>query len=243
MPRVGYHQQIREAIDNMLIADSDRIAPVMYRYLGRLREGAFAHDIVDAIVQKTNRNPLDIYDACIFAQIWLGLQEGHIVLFRVGVDYPPFPDAQTKDINLVLEKLSEARMGISHPTLQAPLLRFDGCLRGEFIGGTSIKDGIFTWTNDIPTITEMADGNRLEATVPRRTVPLEVGTTQSATTVYHLTREGCLARWPYGSKMIYVFYCRRKWALWDQPEWNVFDDVLAEKGHAYPEPLLAHQWS
>ena len=82
----------------MLIADSDRIAPVMYRYLGRLREGAFARDIVNAVVQKTNRNSLDIYDACIFAQIWLGLQEGHIVLFRVGVDYPPFADAQTKDI-------------------------------------------------------------------------------------------------------------------------------------------------
>lgn len=240
MPRVGHHQQIREAIDNMLIADSDRIAPIMYRCLGRLRKGAFAQDIVNAIVQKSERNPLDIYDAFIFAQIWLGLHEGHIALFRVEVDYPPFADAQNKDINLVLENLSKTRMCISHPTSQAPLLRFEGRLQGEFIGGTSSKDGTFTWTNDIPVITVTADGNRLQATVPQRTAPLEVGSTQSTTTVYHLTREGCLARWPYGSKMIYVFYCHRKWTLWDQPDGDDFDDVLAEKGHPYPEPLLAH---
>ena len=243
MPRVGYHQQIRDAIDNMLIADSDRVAPIMYRCLGHLRKGAFAQDIVDAIVQKPERNPLDIYDACIFAQIWLSLHEGHIVLFRVEVDHPPYPDVQIKDNNVVLERLSGKRMGISHLTPEASPLRFDGYLRGKVIGGTSPRDGIFTWSNDIPVITAVSDGERLPVTVPPSTAHLEIGTTRATTTAYHLIREGSLARWPYGRQMIYVFYCRRKWALWDQPDWDVFDDVLAEKGHAYPEPLLARQWS
>jgi hypothetical protein len=51
----------------------------------------------------------------------------------------------------------------------------------------------------------------IEIEAPPTRAPLEVGYTSISTTMYHLNLERSLARWPYHSQSIYIFYCTDKW--------------------------------
>lgn len=227
MRLISYHRSIKQSIDEMLIAKADSLTPIVYQYFGRLREGGFDEGLVDAVVQTGDRNPLDIYDACIFAQVWLSLHEGKVLLFMVDAGCGPFMDAKGAENDSILRKLADQSMYLVFPGGRKEE-RIRGTISGSFIGGTSIGDGYFKWTTGIPLHTKTDNEHENRVDIPScNAVPLEIGYTRSTTTAYHLSEDGRLARWPYNSHWIYVFYSRQKWSLWGQPNWEAIDKKLS----------------
>lgn len=231
MAKSSYHRYYISSIDEMLIRNSDQehpIASICYRYLGKLRKtGFFDRDLTDAIVQKTERQPLDIYDACIFSQIWLGIYVGKIRVFRVWIGSQAPADSQKTRIRNNLRDLATKRdwQILNNPNTELSTT-WKGRLRGDFVGGTGYRDGFLEWDTPITILPLESNGNCQETRIPPFSVPLEIGLTRSTTTAYHLETESGLARWPYGSKWILVFYCPCKWRLWPEKTGTEIDDLL-----------------
>src|ERR1044072_3983302 len=72
----------------------------------------------------------------------------------------------------------------------------------SFEGGAGDCDGWFSWGQSVTVHHHMGEGEHLTVRYPASGVPLEVGRTEPETTVWHLRRDGGVARWPYGSSCV-----------------------------------------
>lgn len=140
----------------------------------------------------------NLYDAANFAEIWTAMGEKQVIGCPISIGDTPCSDKAIKENNKILT------------SLHSPFY-------GKFYGGAADDDGKLYW--DVPI--EIAsfihgDGPDNVLLSPRRSgAPLEVGTTESHVTFWHLMHERILARWPYGSKIVWLLVTvdDRLWGL------------------------------
>ena len=142
------------------------------------------------VIMQNSRATADPADILAFAEV-----HGLIALTKVWtceliVHYDPFADNQIEENNHVLKH------------------HLPEIFEGEFIpekGRSANSDGYIKAKTDF-TVTDAWSANEQVKSRSAKTkvFSLEVGYTKSVTTYRHLMESGCVARWPYGSKKIYL---------------------------------------
>jgi hypothetical protein len=125
-----------------------------------------------------------IYDAAAFSRIMQIFTENELACCKVKVGEEPGADKDTEYNNNVLKNII-----------------CDSINRACFFDGNDCDGYIQT---ALPIDFELASREFIK--VSPRQFPLEVGYTQFSRTLLHIVEEGCLARWPYGSCNITLFY-------------------------------------
>ncbi len=156
-----------------------------------LMEDVYPKSYQNALFQLHRKNLISLNDAYCFAQMNTLIYTGKIAVSTIFVDKTP--EGNSSPINAyVLENLQSPFFGF-----------FDGSPTGA--GGGS--DGNLGWK--LPINGAMVDRNNQKecgwSILPPGEVPVEVGTVSSEKMLYYMTGMG-VARWPYGSKYIYIFY-------------------------------------
>jgi hypothetical protein len=150
----------------------------------------------------------DLYDAWAFLQLHYGLASGQIGWCSVYIGEKPGRDADEEGNNAILSRLQE------------PF----GAKFGPGNGFVVNDDGVFWWDETINFAKHNPDTDKWASEpIEKWTLPLEVGSTDVATTFAHMNCGG-LARWPYYSKYIQVFH------VFDVNEWNGRNKIN-EQGH------------
>lgn len=135
-------------------------------------------EIAAAISQPYRQAQLSIYDAAAFNEILALLRGGYLGIASAALGGAPGKDRQGDHNNATLAKLPAG-------------------LEAEFAGGPGDNDGRFGWTVPLP-VKQARDGHpQVTAWLRPGELPLEVGHTDPETTLWHLMREGGVARWPY----------------------------------------------
>lgn len=209
----GYHVAMKEQIDQILM-EQPEYAAVCYQYMKALREGAFDPELVNAIFQEWERHKLNIYDAYLFASIWTSLCYGEILWTSIEISEEPWKDSAHEQNNMVLESLS-SKSWVQHNPVRNKINATEVQFRAYFWGSNDIGDGYFEWDQPLSVGVVSPIHGHIEMMAPPTRAPLEVGYTRISTTMYHLNLEECLARWPYNSTSIYIFYCTDKWPRLD----------------------------
>lgn len=152
----------------------------LYSCAKKMNDGDFEQWYIDAIVFRNDRRTrYDVVDAYWFIQMHVRLCQEKILFARVDLGKEPAKDDDKRWNNDVLS--------------QAPV-PFGGRFKG-LAGG---NDGEWKWSKTLA-----LPGGK---SIPPMSVPLEVGSTEGETTVRHLIESRALARWPYHSKWVYIFY-------------------------------------
>lgn len=184
-------QIIKEVVEDQIIRNPE-YGPVLINLLRDLRSGKYPKDILDAVVQKPRNMDLDIYDAYCFLQVWSDLFSGKIATAQIITGIGPKKDADIEGNNAILSKLN-------YP------------FKSEFIPSKSGNDGYFEWHEPIKLLTNNILLNKneqfKEIQVPTKHIPLELGYTSAYKTYQYMTSEGgAVARYPYHSDHIYIFF-------------------------------------
>ncbi|MFF5993949.1 hypothetical protein AAGS61_04190 [Lysinibacillus sp. KU-BSD001] len=160
----------------------------MLSFTGRIRSKEFDSELINAIVMKRKSDDLNIYDAYVIYKILNFIEQDLILYKKIFIGEGPHKDKCRDENNAILSKLPSEFEAEFYPSS----------------GASFYNDGYF----------KVRDGNiefelkqsRDKFSVPELSVPLEVGTTESYTSFNHISFEGGLARWPYGSEYIHLFY-------------------------------------
>jgi hypothetical protein len=159
---------------------------VILDYLQRLQSGFFKQDYRDAIFQKWDRFPVDIYDAYAFSAVHASIGRGEIVMAKIHVGACPCSDDEIEKMNKLLSNLPKP-------------------FSAEFWGLTCDSDGKVIASESFGMDVITCENQRVVATSDG-VFPLEVGTTSAAKTMTYLQKwPGKLARWPYDSEYIWLF--------------------------------------
>lgn len=142
------------------------------------------------IIMQNYRATTDPADILAFVHVHCYIVAGKVWTCELEVHHEPFGDSEIDQNNRILKN------------------HLPDIFTGEFIpekGRGARSDGYIEAKSDF-TVTDAWSINeqttsRLAAT---RIFPLEVGYTKSYTTYRHLVENGSVARWPYGSKKIYL---------------------------------------
>jgi hypothetical protein len=204
----GYHAFMRDHIDHILMEEPE-FAAVCYQYIKDLRGGSFDQELVDAIFQPWERHYINIYDAYLFASIWTGLCYGEILWTSLEIGETPGKDKAVAENNQVLESIQLKTW--YKRTLDQQQSTTDVTFWAHFKGGNGIGDGVLAWEKPLTVGVNSPIYGPLELQAEPGSAPLEVGYTRISTTMYHLNHERCLARWPYNSTSLYIFYCTEQW--------------------------------
>jgi hypothetical protein len=120
-----------------------------------------------------------VLDAYWFAQMHVRLCQEKILLTSVSLGNAPSKDNDVIWNNDILSR--------------APVP-----FEGRFYGKTGGNDGEWKRSSELT----LRGGKG----IPPMSLPLEVGSTKGETTVRHLIESRALARWPYESENVYIFY-------------------------------------
>jgi hypothetical protein len=187
-------QVLKKTVDKLI--NSDRSwASKLGAILGTVETGQYDQALVDAVVQK-HRQRYDIYDAYCFACVLSNFVSGHLLIARIPLGQKPFADRCLAENNHALSQL------------EAPFT-------AEFWGGKSDEDGYLEWSTNIELQRGPSSAQAEQYTLPPARVPLEVGYTDASCTHMHLCSAPGLARWPYESKQVWLF-----WTIGDDVYWN-----------------------
>ncbi|WP_145412717.1 hypothetical protein [Paenibacillus xylanexedens] len=184
-------QIIKEIVEDQIISKPEN-GPLLINLLRDLRNGKYSKDIVNAIMQKPRNMDFDIYEAYCFLQVWSGLLSGKIATARIITGIGPKKDADIEGNNAILSKLL-------HP------------FKAEFIPSNSGSDGYFEWLEPLRLQTQnilLKNSDQIQQVqVESNSIPLEVGYTSAYKTYEYMSTEiGAVARYPYNSNHIYIFY-------------------------------------
>lgn len=130
--------------------------------------------LCDFVTQR--RGSWDLYDAYAFLAIYARWRLGELVFAQVELGEVPEADADVEANQRLLTKLP------------APF--------SAVVDRSSDGDGILTWSEALPEFSGDSGTNA--------NTPLEIGSTKSSRTLWHIERTERLARWPYGSPMVIV---------------------------------------
>ena len=198
------HEEAAELLLEEVLAD-DQAAAVLTATVRKFREGDYDSRYVAAIGQ-TRQDPAHwpLPQVAAYLSVHSGINSGEYALFNVNTRGEPGPDAD-RDGNAA--KLAN---------LKRPFAAYL-----DMTQNAADQDGQFTWTADVRSTrsTGLPTINGCEANpvmIPYRvypaTAPLEVGTTLPSRTLAHLTVEGSVAHWPYGSRQLTVLVATdRNW--------------------------------
>lgn len=175
------------------IEEDPRWVSVISDCMQRLGSGFYPQDFVNAIFQShsLHNRHVDMDDAFIFAKVWCFYIKGQI--YRIDIPIGELP-GKNKDIegnNRILSTLP--------PYLQSKFIPETGMAADD--------DGYFKWKIPLDFLCEIDDEVR---TIPPRSIPLEVGSTNAVQTYYHLFIHSGVARWPYGSDNIMLLYASKE---------------------------------
>ncbi|MFD2114763.1 hypothetical protein ACFSTH_02545 [Paenibacillus yanchengensis] len=146
---------------------------------------------VNAICQYGNyNNSFDIYDAYHLMVIENYINKGKLYYKKVHVGCSPSPDSQIDQNNQKLSMLSYPYKAIFIPST----------------GRGAEDDGYFESKSKSTFLLRKSGKSEVEEEVFIGKLRLEVGTTESHTTYKHIFVDGGVARWPYNSNDIYLFY-------------------------------------
>lgn len=182
------------------MSDDPKLLSDIWRLKIQLNQGRFDRAWVDALVQ-TYSDRYDVYDAYGFALLWSALLTGNVYHAVLEIGYECGSDRDLSRNSAILSSLTHlAGSDGRHVRCQA-----------EFWGGLSDSDGFFKWFDPMKLQSHVSH----VASTPCRNdalllargeLPLEVGLTSVGTSYAHIFSEGGLARWPYGSTRLYLFY-------------------------------------
>jgi hypothetical protein len=183
-------QTIKEVVEDSIIKNPKN-GPLLINLLRDLRKGKYPKDIVNAIFQKPRQIDIDIYDAYCFINVWSGLLSGKIATAKIIMGIPPRKNHDIQGNNEILSRLI-------HP------------FKAEFIPLKIGSDGYFEWAEELKLQKEniLDKVNRIvHVPIEPTSIPLEVGYVSAYKTYEYMTTEGgAVARYPYGSDHIYIFY-------------------------------------
>lgn len=184
---VVYEEAIRTIIDRIM--DNPRELGIYLGILNKMQRGFWKEAYIDWWVQKF-RGKYTLYDAYCFGNLHASLHQGKILVTSVEVNEEPHPD---KEVALNQSALAQ----LPHPYI------------GKFWGGTQDEDGSVSWIEPLSLDKILFDPDtgveRIEKEqVYPKSVPLEVGYTSAAKSMWQIRRTG-LARWCYGHKVIMIF--------------------------------------
>lgn len=196
-------QQSLQTIADRRFSDDPQLLSNIWQLRQRLRSGHFERGLVDAFVQ-TYTGTYDLYDTFGFAMLWSALIRGNICYAVLEFGHECSSDRDVETNRGLLSALNLIR-GPDGSTIRC---------EADFWGGLSDSDGFFRWLDPLRFQRRVREASGTEDTscecdtlcVEKGKLPLEVGTTHAATTYAHIFSEHGLARWPYNSKHIYLFY-------------------------------------
>ncbi len=169
----------RDAID----AEMARDHRVVSRRHGLLRmmsaNTVMGRPLVAAVSQRWCSSRYDWYDATAFDEVVTSAELGWLVVAYGHVGATPGRDRE--------QQANDAKL----QGLPAPF-------EAWFAGGQGDCDGWLSWQGYLSVDHPLVDESILRMRFPTSGVPLEVGSTDPDTTIWHLRHEGGLARWPYG---------------------------------------------
>lgn len=203
----GYHIRLYDAINDALMEEPD-YAAICYRYLREIRDDTFPRDLVNALFQEWDPIRLTIYHGYIFSLLWSGLCYGEILWTTIELGAEPHYDRSRAQNNQLLTGLQKTFRAALHAQTSNTVLN---SFSAKFTGGSDIGDGYFEWRHSLYVGVRSKLAGSITEEIPPMRAPLEVGYTKLTTTLYHLNTARCLARWPYGSTAIYVFWCSDRW--------------------------------
>jgi hypothetical protein len=173
----------RSEVDEKMSSNPDFVSG-LYASLSRLNDaGEPSATLDDVISQPWGQTRRDWYDAAAQIEVGLHLQAGWCVVTAINIDNLPGRDRDQKGNQRKLD------------ALPAPFSAW--CETGS-----EDQDGWLSWDEEI-TVAHRMDGDaQLVVQYPPSSVPLEIGHTEPETTIWHLRRDGGVARWPYGARYI-----------------------------------------
>jgi hypothetical protein len=157
--------------------------------------------LLDFTFQMSRGHPRGV-DYWVLALIRWHTEEGRLTWFYVDVGTTPNPDRMVRENREALSSLPDPFMADVHGVPNA------------------LDDGCLFWESTAPCL-PVDENGIMPYSVPREgmnpnIVPLEIGTTTSATTIMHIYRERGLARWPYGSTAIEVLVWTQAFKSWQE---------------------------
>lgn len=184
-------------VDGLL--DADRTG-ALWRWLREtrdaLRAGAYG-PLAEALGQSSEvRGGATQYDAWAFGQLWHQLHTAKVFAVTVDVGAEPGPDVDRAG--------NQQRLTAGLP----PAFTAEVSMRAIDADG----DGTLAWSRPVRVHAVGCREKECAATLPASVVlapgsaQLEIGTTSFARTDYHLRQERSVARWPYGSRLLYLFW-------------------------------------
>jgi hypothetical protein len=199
-----FQRSLEELATTRLTKDSTLLKDI-WRLQVQLNRGHFARDWVDALMQ-SHADKFDMYDAYGFAVLWSAILKGDIFYAVCDIGRECARNTSISSNNGVLSSLKQI--------VDAAGARVR--CEAEFSGGLADSDGHFAWLDAMKFSRhrgcQLADGFKPcsydEVEVAPDRLPLEVGTTMVGTSCGHIFAERGLARWPYWSTKLFLFYVR-----------------------------------
>ncbi|MGH2868103.1 MAG: hypothetical protein ACRDNK_11130 [Solirubrobacteraceae bacterium] len=167
----------RDEVDERIVADPDRAAQLLQQ-IQRLNSRASVSALDDVVSQPWSRRRRDWYDAAAIVEVAEQLQIGFWAIASVPLGAEPGKDRDELANQTKLDKL------------KTPYSAW--CATG--VGD---DDGGLEWDAPIRIRHVMHEEEPLVLEYPASGVPLEIGHTEPETTIFHLRRDGGVARWPY----------------------------------------------
>jgi hypothetical protein len=195
-------QKSLEQIAEERLSENPKLLSAMWLLHLRLKRGHFAKEWVDALMQ-SHKDRSDLYDAYGFAILWSAILKGEIYHAVCEIGRQCGRDASIAYNNEILSSVTQI-VGQSHTHVRC---------QAEFSGGLGDSDGHFAWLDTLHFCrhrnqphTDATLCSYETVSVDACQVPLEVGATSVGTSCGHIFSERGLARWPYGSTRLYLFY-------------------------------------
>lgn len=145
----------------------------------RLNDASTPPNALGGVVsQPWARDRFDWYDAAAQYEVALQMQAGWCAIATIPLGAAPGRDRQVEHNQAHLD------------ALPAPFSAW--CA-----SGSEDEDGWLEWAESMSVVHSMQDEERLALSYPPSGIPLEIGHTEPETTIFHLRRDGGVARWPY----------------------------------------------
>lgn len=162
-------------------------------YAAKMNRRVWSYEYLSIFTQNSVQSKVyHVEDAYFFMQLHADLYQRKLALASIYIGEAPYFDRENADNNQALSRLW-------YP------------FAADFVaqvGSGANDDGTFEWREPIvmQVVSEDKTGLYDEVLVRPNTISLEVGRTSGWRTLLHVRQHGAVARWPYGSKSIYVLY-------------------------------------
>lgn len=176
-----YAKLWRDQVDQGIANDPD-YARRLHETIGLVNSGEMDW-LADTVAQPHGQPRRGWYEVAAIDAVALYLQHGHIVVHFLDVGMSPKSDRSRTANDAALSGLPEP-------------------WEARFWGGAGDDDGYLAWTRPVDIAHRLVTNKTIVARFQPAQIPLEAGSTQPETTMWHLTRSGGVARWPYGSNQI-----------------------------------------